>query len=74
MHRTPIQFSGGNSAPPNDCSGVFSFDFNAWMRSGVDPALHIGSAVHAQFWLRDGSQPSGAQTSFSDALCFEVGP
>jgi hypothetical protein len=70
--RTPIQSSGGNAPPANDCSGVFSLDFNARIQSGVDPQLVAGEEVFAQYWSRDPADPSG--TNLSDALAFHVQP
>ncbi len=68
--RTQIQSSGGNP-PPNDCSGAFAIDFNAWIASGQDPALVAGENVWAQYWCRDpGVQPS---VSFTPAVAFVVG-
>ncbi len=53
----PLRRSGAlnsNGSPSGvDCSGSFSFDFNAWIASGVDPALTAGATVDGQFWYRD---------------------
>lgn len=66
--RTPLQTSGG-SPTGNDCTGSFSFDFNAHIASGVDPALQPGVVVNAQYWSRDpGSTP--ANTNLSEAVEF----
>jgi hypothetical protein len=69
--RTPLQNSGGNP-PPDDCSGVFSLDFNARIQSGVDPLLVAGEEVFAQVWSRDPADPS--TTNLTDALAFYVHP
>lgn len=69
--RTPVQSSGGN-APPNDCSGVFSLDFNARIQSGVDPLLVAGEEVFAQYWSRDPADQS--TTNLTDALAFYIEP
>ncbi len=71
VHRTALLDSGGNVGP-NDCSGAYTFDFNAWMASGEDPALVAGTMVYAQFWSRD----SGASfnTIRSDGLRFGIAP
>jgi hypothetical protein len=36
-----------------DCSGVMLFDMGARIASGVDPRLHAGATIFAQFWTRD---------------------
>jgi FG-GAP repeat len=69
--RTPLLISGGNP-PPDDCSGVLSRDFNAWIQGGFDPALTPGAVVYAQFWYRDPQDPNGI--GLSDALRFTICP
>ena len=71
LRRTAVQHSGGNP-PPADCSGSFTFDFNAHVASGVDPALVAGSRVDAQYWSRDPQAASG--TNLTDAIEFWVCP
>jgi len=71
LKRTPLQNSGGNVGP-NDCSGTFSFDFNARIQSGIDPLLVPGAEVFCQYWSRDPQSPS--TTSLSDALVFLINP
>ena len=67
--RTAIQTSGGNP-PPDDCSGVFSYDFNARIQSGADPLLAPGVEVFCEFWYRDPKDPRN--DGFSDALRFTI--
>ena len=69
--RTPVQSSGG-SASGSDCSGAFSFDFNAQIQGGIDATLTAGSEVFAQYWSRD--PVSASTTSLSNALRFLVQP
>lgn len=69
--RTPVQGSGGNP-PPNDCSGVFTFDFNGRIQSGSDPTLQAGVTVYAQYWSRDPLSPS--TTGLTDAVSFTIQP
>lgn len=69
--RTPTQDSGG-SASGTDCSGSYSFDFNAWMALGLDPGLTAGLDIYAQFWSRDPA--SNSTTSLSNALRFVLHP
>ena len=70
FRRTPGQMSGGNP-PPNDCSGTYSFDFNARVRSGVDPALVPGRQVWAQYYSRDPGDPFFV--GLTDAVTFTIG-
>ena len=63
--------SGGNPLP-EDCSGSFAYDFNAWMQSNWDPALMPGLTVDAQYWYRDNASPSG--TGLTDAAEFTPCP
>ena len=69
--RTPLQGSGGTAAPANDCSGSYSFDFNAWVQSGADPLAVAGQAIFAQYWSRDPATVS--TTGLTDALAFVIG-
>ena len=71
--RSPLVDSGGNVGP-DDCSGVLSFDFNARIRAGVDPALFAGNTVYAQWWYRDGADPQGFGTGLSNAVSFRICP
>jgi len=73
LRRTAVQSSGGNP-PPDDCSGAFSFDFNAWIQSGADPFLAPGRQVNAQFWSRDPANADGTGASLSNAVGFQVCP
>ncbi len=70
--RTAPQHSGGN-ATGIDCSGAFTFDFNARIASGVDPALVTGAVVHVQWFSRDPGNPAGSFNS-SDALRIAILP
>jgi hypothetical protein len=69
LRRTPKASSGGNAAP--DCSGSFQIDFNAYIQSGLDPALVVGAQVNGQFYFRDPADPFGAGLSnaFELAIC-----
>jgi hypothetical protein len=70
--RTPLQTSGGNALPANDCSGAFSLDFNARIQSGVDPMLVAGEEVFAQYWSRDPGDAS--TTNLTNALAWFINP
>lgn len=52
LRRTPVQNSGGSPTGVN-CTGVYSFDFAAWIASGVDTSLVPGTLVDAQYYSRD---------------------
>lgn len=68
--RTPLQISGG-SPFGDDCTGSYSFDFNAYIATNPNPALVVGATVDAQYWSRDpGSPPSN--TNLTDALEFTI--
>jgi hypothetical protein len=69
--RTPVQSSGG-SASGTDCSGAFTFDFNAYLQAGGHGQLVTGKEVFCQYWSRDPQSPS--TTSLSNALAFLVNP
>lgn len=67
--RTQLQSSGG-SPPPDNCSGMFAYDFNARIDSGADASLVAGTQIFAQFWHRDPASPS--TTGLSNALRFVI--
>ena len=73
IKRTPAQSAGGNAPPANDCSGVYSLDFNAFGQGlaggNPDPALMtMGTVVHAQVWGRDQGFAAPCNTTLSDGL------
>jgi len=70
--RTALQSSGGTPPPVSNCSGTYSFDFDAWFASGLDPSLTPGTVLDAQFWSRD--PLSSAGTGLTDAIEFTVTP
>lgn len=51
--RSPPQQNTGGNPGPLDCSGTFDYDFNARVRSGLDPLLVPGRMLWAQLWYRD---------------------
>ena len=73
FQRTSLVPSGGNP-PPQDCSGVFSYDFNSLIQSGADPTLVQGASVYCQFWYRDPGDLLGFGTGLSDGLAFTICP
>lgn len=52
LRRTFVLDSGGSPSGV-DCSGSYSFDFNAWIATGKDSALVAGVTVDGMFWSRD---------------------
>jgi Tol biopolymer transport system component len=73
LRRTIVATSGGSPPPIVDCTGLYHFDFNAWLRSGGDPALRVGQVVWAQFWSRDPGYAAPNNTGLTNALAFEIG-
>ena len=73
LRRTSILNSQG-VFPPNNCSGAYTFDMNAWIQSLTDPFLTVGSTAFAQFWYRDPAHPDGTGIGITDAATFTVCP
>lgn len=71
VRRTALLNSGGTNVG-SDCSGVFVYDFNARIQSGVDSLLEPRVEVFAQFWSRDPG--ASFNTNRSDAIRFRVLP
>jgi len=58
--------------PPDDCSGSYSFDFGARMRSGLHPSLTAGVRIYGQYWSRDPLAQGG--TNLSHGIEFTILP
>ncbi len=71
--RTPAQNSGGTLGGAN-CTGVYSFDFNAWNMSGGGPHLPAGTLVDAQYYSRDPGFAAPNNVGLSNALEFTMSP
>lgn len=71
LRRTVVLTTGGTSGGV-DCSGALSFNFNAFIQSGADPALVVGAEVFTQVWSRDRQAPT--TTNLSGGLAFYVRP
>ena len=67
--RTNVQNSGG-SQTGSDCTGTYTYDFNAKIQSGSDANLAAGHKVRAQYWSRDPSDPF--TTSLTNAVVFYI--
>lgn len=73
IKRTAVQNSGHAAPPPPpNCTGSYSYNFNARIQSGVDPSLVQCTTVYAQYWYRDPQSPS--TTGLTNALRFAIGP
>lgn len=67
-----LRTAGQVSAGFGPCNGVFAFDFNFWIGSGIDPFLVPGQSVWAQYWYRDNLSLGGV--GLTDAITFEICP
>jgi hypothetical protein len=69
VSRTPTQDSGGN-APPNDCSGSYSFNFSTTYMAFK--AIGPGVTINCQYWSRDSTAPF--TTGLTDGLRATICP
>src|SRR5262249_55455706 len=73
LKRLAMQDSAGSTSG-SDCSGVFSIDFNARIRSGAAPLLAPGATISARWYYRDPQDPAGFSSGLTDALRFAICP
>ena len=73
QHPTQMALTAINGLTP-PCNGQFSFDFNAWIASGVDPNLSAGQTVWMQYWYRDPGGVPGANIGLTDGIFVSICP
>ncbi len=77
--RRSVPMNSAGSPPPNNCSGVYTMDWNTFSVGGLGGTpqaylLGAGNVIQVQAWGRDNGFPAGFNATLSDAIEYTVNP